>query len=62
MLILNRRVNQAIKIGEEIKITVIRNDDANVVLGVDAPKEMLIIRTELCSKNRAYFMAKREKC
>lgn len=54
MLILNRRVNQAIKIGDNVKIVVVGNHQGNVLLGIEAPQEVHIIRTELCKKGGRY--------
>lgn len=47
MLILTRKKNQTIHIGDEISITVIRVSDKNVRIGVDAPKDVRVMRLEL---------------
>lgn len=47
MLILTRRVEQKIKIGDNIVISILGVDGANVKIGIDAPKEVTILRMEL---------------
>lgn len=47
MLILSRKRGEVIRIGNDIEITVMRISGENVRIGIDAPKEMNIVRTEL---------------
>ncbi|WP_299546609.1 carbon storage regulator CsrA [uncultured Helicobacter sp.] len=47
MLILSRKENESIAIGDSIKIKVIGIDKGSVKLGFEAPPEMLILREEL---------------
>ena len=47
MLILTRKKNETIQIGDEIVITVIRVSGNKVRLGVSAPREMRVMRIEL---------------
>ncbi|APC07870.1 carbon storage regulator CsrA [Neomoorella thermoacetica] len=47
MLVLTRRVNEAIIIDNRIKITVVAIEDDKIRLGIDAPPEVLIVREEL---------------
>jgi carbon storage regulator len=47
MLVLTRRKSESIIIGKDITITVVRIGDGNVRLGIDAPKEVPIHRTEV---------------
>lgn len=47
MLILSRKENESITIGDAIKIKVIGIDKGSVKLGFEAPPEMLILREEL---------------
>ena len=47
MLIITRKKGQSIMIGDDIEITVSKLDDGSVKLGIDAPKDMTILRKEL---------------
>ena len=47
MLVLSRKVNEKICIGENIVITVTMIDHGKVRLGIEAPKEIAVFRSEL---------------
>jgi carbon storage regulator len=47
MLVLTRRIGQAIRIGTDVEVRVIRIEGDRVVLGFDAPREIAISRSEL---------------
>lgn len=47
MLVLARKKNETIKIGNDITITVIEVRGQTVRLGLDAPKDVVILRGEL---------------
>lgn len=47
MLVLGRRVNESITIGDSIKVFVVNNTGGTVRLGIEAPREIEIIRSEL---------------
>ena len=47
MLILTRRANQSIDIGPDITVTILRVSNGNVRIGIDAPGEVIILRSEL---------------
>jgi len=47
MLVLTRKVDEAIRIGNDIVITVISIDKKNVRIGIDAPEDIMILREEL---------------
>lgn len=50
MLVLSRKQDQKIQIGEDISITVIEVKGKYVRLGIEAPREVRIIRTELADQ------------
>jgi len=50
MLVLTRKISEAIKIGDEITLTVIEINASHVKLGIDAPAALKIYRKELYDK------------
>jgi carbon storage regulator len=47
MLVLTRRAEEKIKIGDHIVISILGIEGANVRIGIDAPKEVTILRMEV---------------
>lgn len=47
MLVLTRKANQSITIGHEIRVTVLEIRGGQVRLGIDAPRETPVNRTEV---------------
>ncbi|MGP1588005.1 MAG: carbon storage regulator CsrA [Treponemataceae bacterium] len=47
MLILTRKINEKIKIGEEITVSIIEIRGEQVKIGVEAPKEVKVFRQEV---------------
>lgn len=52
MLVLSRKVNERIQIGEDITITVVRLSTGSVRIGIEAPGHMTILRDELHPASR----------
>lgn len=53
MLILHRRRTEAIRIGTDIRIVVLESDGGGTRLGIDAPREVEILREEIIEQVRA---------
>jgi carbon storage regulator CsrA len=47
MLVLTRKLQQQIKIGEQITVTILRVKGSTVRVGVQAPREVRVVRGEL---------------
>ncbi|MFZ9088612.1 MAG: carbon storage regulator [Planctomycetaceae bacterium] len=47
MLVLSRKTNERICIGEDVVITVVRVSPNSVRIGIEAPRDMAIVRSEL---------------
>ena len=47
MLVLSRKESEKIKLGDDITITVVRVSGDRVRIGIEAPKDLIILRREL---------------
>jgi carbon storage regulator len=52
MLILTRRIGETVIIGENIKVTVLRVQGSQVRVGIDAPKDVTVLREEICGQEQ----------
>jgi carbon storage regulator len=52
MLVLTRKSKQQIQIGPHITITILQVNGQAVRVGIEAPREMPVLRTELAAKSR----------
>ena len=50
MLVLSRKSGERILIGDDITLTIVRIGPNTVRLGIDAPRDMNIVREELCGQ------------
>ena len=50
MLILTRKQNESVIIDDDIRITILSDRHGQVKLGIEAPRETLILREELVTK------------
>jgi carbon storage regulator len=48
MLVLSRKSGERILIGDNVAVTIVRIGPNTVRLGIDAPRDMNIVREELC--------------
>lgn len=53
MLVLSRKLDEAITIGSDIKVRIISVRGGTVRLGIEAPQEVSILRSELTESPRA---------
>ena len=60
MLILTRRINETIKIGDTITVKIISIKDNQVRIGIDAPKEIPVHRSEIYERVLNERKAKKE--
>ncbi|HEX7446858.1 MAG TPA: carbon storage regulator [Pirellulales bacterium] len=51
MLVLSRKVDERIRVGDEVTITVVRISPGVVRIGIDAPPHLAIVRGELEESN-----------
>jgi len=52
MLVISRKENERVKIGEKIEIIIVSIDKNQVKIGIEAPKNLTILRGELIDKVR----------
>lgn len=53
MLVLSRKINETILIGEDIRITLLDVEGDKIKIGIEAPKAMKIFREELIEATRS---------
>lgn len=53
MLILTRRVGEAIKIGADVTVTVMAVNGCQVRMGIQAPRDVVVDREEVAEKRKA---------
>lgn len=47
MLVLSRKLNEKIKLGEDIEITIVAISGDSVRIGINAPRDLKILRNEI---------------
>jgi carbon storage regulator len=47
MLVLSRKVNQSIVIGDDVRVVIVSVDRDQVKLGIEAPREVTVHRSEV---------------
>lgn len=55
MLILTRRIGETLNIGNNITVTVLAINGHQMRLGIEAPKQVAILREELTEKSQTKF-------
>ncbi|MGN0675151.1 MAG: carbon storage regulator [Oscillospiraceae bacterium] len=57
MLVITRKTGEGLRIGENIRITVVETAKDRVKIGIDAPSDVRIIRNELFDTERFNIQA-----
>lgn len=64
MLVLSRKVNQSIMVGDNVRVVVVAVDRDQVKLGIEAPREIAVHRSEIYEEiqrsNRSAAAAKQD--
>lgn len=47
MLVISRKINESITIGDNIVVTILDIEGDRIKLGIDAPRELIILRQEI---------------
>jgi carbon storage regulator len=53
MLVFHRKVGQWVQVGEDIKVHVLRKGHNNIRIGIEAPPEVKILRSELVERDES---------
>lgn len=53
MLVLRRKDQQSILIGDNIKVTLVKGENGEAWIGIEAPKDVMVLRTELLRRNES---------
>jgi carbon storage regulator len=56
MLVLTRKLMEKLFIGDDICVTVVRLEGGQVRLGIDAPREVTVVRAELVPERAAQHL------
>ena len=54
MLVLSRQVNESILLGDDIVITVLEIEGSRVKIGIQAPRDLLVLREELAKGGKKH--------
>jgi carbon storage regulator len=61
MLVLTRKVEQKIRIGTDVVITVLKVQGDQVSIGIEAPRELQIVREELLATDSPHSAIRSKK-
>ena len=50
MLILTRRIGEVLRIGDDVKVSVLGSTGSQIRLGIDAPREISVHREEIYNR------------
>jgi len=52
MLILTRRIGESLTIGNQIEVKIVKLKGNQIVLGIEAPRDIPVVRSELLSEEK----------
>lgn len=52
MLVITRKAGESFVIGNDVKVYILHDNNGQIKIGIDAPPEVTILRTELVDKRR----------
>ena len=58
MLVLTRKTGERIQVGDSIVVTVVRIQGDKVRIGIEAPRDVQILREEVCTRSRPELAAR----
>ncbi len=61
MLVLTRKKNEKIRIGSDIIIKIVDISDNQIKIGIEAPKEIKILREEIYNKVKQFIVEASQK-
>jgi carbon storage regulator len=61
MLVLTRKLMERLYIGDDVCVTVVRLEGGQVRLGIEAPREVSVVRAELVPERSAETTARRAR-
>lgn len=50
MLVINRKVGESIQVGDDIVFTIVGSDRGQIKVGIEAPRSIEVLRSELIQK------------
>ncbi len=58
MLVLSRKLGQRLLVGDDVEISVVRIGRREVRIGIEAPKDVVVVRPELLSEAEPWRRSK----
>ena len=61
MLVLGRKENESIIIGDNIRVTIVGRSGSSIRVGVEAPHDVQIVRAEIATQQRGAAQRRRDR-
>jgi carbon storage regulator len=62
MLVITRKSRESVSIGDDVVVTVLHVGGGEVRIGIDAPKQVRVLRTELLERMKELERAANKDC